>query len=142
MKLTRSLPPDSRNLLAMLAHERLLAWREAHQLALRVYRTTTDFPRSEQYGLTSQVRRAAVSVAANIAEGAAKRGAREFRRYLDIALGSMAEVTYLLRLAHDLRLIPDDQWNGLEDQRRRASTLLWRLYRVVSGRSGKPSPPP
>lgn len=67
-----------------------------------MYAGTADWPKSELYGLVSQIRRAAVSAEANIAEGAAKRGRRELRRFLDISLGSLAEVACLLRIAVDL----------------------------------------
>lgn len=115
----------------MNSHERLEAWQAAHQLVLLVYRTTRSFPVEERYGLTSQIRRAAFSVAANIAEGAAKRGTREFRRYLDIAVGSMGELTYALRLVHDLELLAQDQWQNVEALRDRVSRLTWRLYASI-----------
>src|SRR5207237_2203633 len=115
----------------MNSHERLEAWQAAHQLVLLLYRTTRSFPAEERYGLTSQIRRAAFAVAANIAEGAAKRGPREFRRYLDIAVGSMAELTYALRLLHDLELSTNNQWQDLETQRDRVSRLTWRLYASI-----------
>ena len=85
----------------MIAYERFDAWRAAHHLALELYRATDTWPRSERFGLTIQMRRAALSVPTNIAEGAAKRGSREFRRFLDIALGSLAELSYLLRFSRD-----------------------------------------
>ena len=85
----------------MLSHERLKAWELCHELVLGVYRQTERWPLQERYGLTSQIRRAAVSAPTNLAEGAAKHGRREFRRYVDIALGSVAETAYLLRLAKD-----------------------------------------
>src|SRR6266567_9367315 len=75
----------------MKRYERLEAWQAAHHLVLLTYRFTKDFPREELYGLTSQARRAAFAVAANIVEGSAKKGPREFRRFLDIAVGSVAE---------------------------------------------------
>jgi len=75
----------------MNAYERLDAWQSAHQFVLLIYRTTRSFPQEERYGLSSQLRRAAFAVAANIVEGSAKKGPREFRRYLDIAVGSVAE---------------------------------------------------
>ena len=78
----------------MLSHERFQAWKLTHELVLAVYHYTQACPVQERYGLTSQIRRAAASAAANIVEGAAKRGSREFRRYLDIALGSLAETSY------------------------------------------------
>jgi four helix bundle protein len=112
----------------------LVAWQETHQLTLSVYKVTASFPTSERYGLTSQLRRAAFSVTANLVEGSAKRGPAEFRRFLDISLGSMAEVTYGLELARELNLIEAETWTQLEDQRKRAGFLLWRLYRAVSGK--------
>ena len=85
----------------MMPFERLSAWQASHRLAMEVYRVTRSWPREEIYGLTSQARRAAVSIPSNIAEGAAKRGTREFGRFLDVALGSLSELTCLLRLSLD-----------------------------------------
>src|SRR5688572_19874737 len=86
----------------MAPHERLEAWRYAHRLTIEVYRVTRSWPTEERYGLSAQVRRCAYSVPANMVEGAAKRGRKEFARYLDISLGSHAELGYGLRLAEDL----------------------------------------
>jgi four helix bundle protein len=86
------------------------------------------------YGLTSQVRRATVSGAVNIAEGSAKHGPREFRRYLDIALGSLSEVSYLLRLAWKLGYLTEGEWKQIDDLRADASRLTWRLYEAVARR--------
>ena len=69
--------------------------------------------------------------AANLAEGAAKRGRREFRRYTDISLGSLGETSYLLMLARDLELITPEIWEELEDLRKRAGGLTWRLARSL-----------
>jgi len=88
----------------MMPYERFHAWQACHELAVAVYRTTT-FPRHELYGLTSQARRAAFSAAANIAEGSAKRGAREFRRYLDISIGSLSELAYALQARRGLKFL-------------------------------------
>jgi four helix bundle protein len=82
--------------------EDLVVWQKAHQLVLEVYRLTREFPRSEIYGLSSQFRRAAVSVAANIAEGFKKRGKADKLRFLNIAQGSLEESRYYLILARDL----------------------------------------
>src|SRR6267378_7993271 len=98
----------------MNAYERLDAWQSAHRFVLLIYRTTRSFPQEERYGLTSQLRRAAFAVAANIVEGSAKKGPREFRRFLDIAVGSVAEIRYTLRLVKDLDLITGEQFNELE----------------------------
>ena len=86
----------------MAPHERLEAWHAAHKLALATYRTTKSWPPEERYGLVSQLRRSAFSAAANIVEGAAKRGRQEFARYLGISLGSLAELEYGFRFAEDL----------------------------------------
>lgn len=99
-------------------YERLEAWQAAHELVLLTSRVTRDFPREELYGLTSQARRAAFAVAANIAEGSAKKGPREFRRYLDIAVGSLSELAYIFLLVKDLELIEPTKWNELNEARR------------------------
>lgn len=80
----------------------LLVWQKAHQLALAVYRLTASFPKQETYGLTCQMQRAAVSVAANIAEGFKRRGVADKARLLNIAQGSLEESRYYLILAQDL----------------------------------------
>ena len=82
--------------------EDLVVWQKAHQFALAVYRLTRSFPRSEVYGLTSQFRRAAVSIAANVAEGFRKRGSADKVRFLNIAQGSLEESRYYLILTRDL----------------------------------------
>ncbi len=82
--------------------EDLVVWQKAHQFALAVYRLTRAFPRSEVYGLSSQFRRAAVSIAANIAEGFRKRGGADKVRFLNIAQGSLEESRYCLILTRDL----------------------------------------
>src|SRR5437763_15598853 len=111
----------------MAPYERLKAWQECHKLVLETYRATRSFPREELYGLTSQARRAAFSAAANIVEGSAKHGRREFRRYLDIALGSLAELSYTLQLSRKLGLLSDAQWRELDRLRGNANRLTWVL---------------
>jgi len=80
----------------------LMVWQKAHQFVLGVYRLTESFPDREKFGLAHQIRRAAVSVAANIAEGFGKRSRAEKARFLNIAEGSLEECRYYLILAHDL----------------------------------------
>jgi four helix bundle protein len=116
-------------------HERLKSWLACHTLALGIYQVTRGWPQSELYGLTSQARRAAYSAAANIAEGSAKRGSAEFRRYLNISLGSLAELSYILRLARDLEYLKPEQWGEMEALRDHAGRLTWGLYRAIGGRS-------
>ena len=82
--------------------EDLVVWQKAHLFVLGAYKYTSGFPREEIYALTSQFRRAAVSIAANIAEGFKKRGKKDKRRFLNIAQGSTEECRYYLILSHDL----------------------------------------
>ena len=91
----------------------LKVWEKAHALTLQVYQETRSFPREEIYGLTSQVRRAAASVAANIVEGCGRRSDGEFTRFLQIARGSASELKYHLLLARDLHFLkrlPSTSW--------------------------------
>ena len=80
----------------------LKVWEKSHHLVLGVYKVTTRFPREEMYGLTSQIRRACISIPANIAEGCGRRGDAELSRFLQIAMGSASELEYYLLLARDL----------------------------------------
>ena len=104
-------------------------------MAVRVYSLTSRFPSDERYGLTAQIRRAAFSAAANIAEGSAKRGSREFRRFLDISLGSLSEVGYCLLLAREIGILQDPEWKELDDLREEAGRLTWLLYRSMNPRA-------
>jgi len=111
-----------------------------HRLALLVYQVTDSWPGEERFGLTSQVRRAALSIPTNIAEGAAKRGHREFRRFLDVALGSLSELTYLLRFSRDRGLLTGEAWVELEGLRDEAGKLTWQLYRKLALKTSAPRP--
>lgn len=82
-------------------HYELKVWQEAMKLAKEIYGVTSKFPKSETYGLTSQMRRAAISVPSNIAEGAARSGDKEFLQFLSIARGSLSELDTQFRLATD-----------------------------------------
>ncbi|MGE0353178.1 MAG: four helix bundle protein [Gemmatimonadales bacterium] len=114
-----------------MPYERLEAWRLCHQLALAVYQITKSWPKFELYGLITQARRAAFSAPVTMAEGSAKRGKREFRRFLDIANGSLAELAYILRLAHDPGYLDSKEWLRAEEVRVRAAQLTWRLYQSM-----------
>ena len=118
----------------MAPYERFQAWQLSYKLVLKVYAATDAFPKYELYGLTSQTRRAAFSVTLNIAEGSAKRGEGEFRRYLDIAIGSITELQVALRLARDRGYLSTHDWDVLERLRNHAGALTWLLYKAVSKR--------
>ena len=91
----------------------LLVWEKAHKLALDIYGVTSLFPREEIYGLTSQIRRASVSIPANIAEGCGRDSEGELLRFMRIAMGSSSELEYELILAHDLGYVPDEKFNTI-----------------------------
>lgn len=116
----------------MAPYERFDAWKAAHQLVLAVYGATKSWPIEERYGLTSQVRRAAHSVASNIVEGQARRGPKEFRRFLDMAWGSLAEVGYTLRLARDLELLTAEKHAELSSLHEAAGRPLYGLLKSMS----------
>jgi four helix bundle protein len=93
--------------------KKLKVWQKAHQFTLEVYKMTLTFPREELFGITAQLRRASVSIAANIAEGCGRDGSLELKRFLHISLGSTVEVEYLLLLVKDLGFIPQTKYEQL-----------------------------
>ena len=123
----------------MKPYERLAAWQRCHALAISVYRATEHWPSAERFGITGQVRRAALSAPTNITEGAAKRGKAEFRRFLGHSIGSLSEVGYLLLVARDLGMLPEDAWATLERERDAAARVTYLLYRSLS--PDHPRPP-
>lgn len=114
----------------MSDHRELMAWREAMSLAQMIYEATEDFPKSEQFGLTLQLRRAAVSVASNIAEGAARGSRKEFARFLSVSLGSLAEVDTQVELAAKLGWLRSDRM--LRTQSSKVGQLTTKLRQAIS----------
>ena len=111
---------------------KLIVWQKAHQLTLLIYKLTEKFPKHEMFGLTSQLRRATVSVPANVAEGYGAGGKGQFGRYLDIAQGSLAEAEYYLILAQDLTYITSSQNQQAESIRAETGFLLRRLIESLN----------
>lgn len=107
----------------------LEVWQQAHGLALAIYEATRRFPDDERFGLTSQIRRAAVSVPANIAEGFRKRGTQDKIRFYNIAEGSLAEVQYYLILAYDLGYLSDVQ--QLSELAETVGRMLYRYIEAI-----------
>jgi len=109
----------------------LTVWSESHKLTLEIYRASTNFPKHELYGLTSQIRRCSASIGANIAEGCGKRGNNEFQRYLQIAAGSASELDYHLLLSRDLGYLPDCEYmvlfKSLTSVRKMLTSLLHKV---------------
>ena len=108
--------------------EELIVWQRAHQFVLLVYRITAGFPKDELYGLTSQFRRAAISIAANIAEGYVKRTKPEKIRFLNISQGSVEECRYYIILSRDLKFTTDDALGSLLEE---VSKLLNSYTRAI-----------
>lgn len=121
----------------MMPYEKFEAGKVAHELALEIYKITARWPAAERYQLTAQTRRAALSAPTNIAEGAARRGPREFRRYIDMARGSLSELSYLLLFSRDLGVLDDETFRNVSELRDRAGRLTWGLYASIAP---KPSP--
>ena len=114
--------------------EDLLTWQKSHALALRVYRLTASFPKHEMFGLTSQMRRAAVSVPSNIAEGFSRTGRPDKARFMNMAQCSLEELRYYTILARDLEyLAPSEQWPDLTEVARLLGAYTRTLQRLQSG---------
>jgi four helix bundle protein len=118
----RTLPPAER-------FEDLVVWQKSHQLTLRVYRMTSSFPKHEVYGLSAQMRRAAVSVPANIAEGFKRRSRPDKARFLNIAQASLEELRYYFILARDLAYGQTDEERGFADE---VARMLSAYTRTIS----------
>ena len=108
----------------------LEVWEVAHQLVLRVYKVTQEFPKHELYGLTSQMRRCSASIAANIADGCGRTGNGDLHRFLSVAMGSAVELEYFLLLSRDLGLVCNS-YEELNTQTRRVQRMLASLVRKV-----------
>lgn len=110
----------------------LKAWQKAYDLALEIYKITKDFPRTEVYGLTSQIQRASISVSANIAEGYERNHRKEYIQFLMIAKGSLGEVETHLMFARDLGYITSEKYIELEEQRQEAGKVLRGLIKSLA----------
>jgi len=113
------------------SHKDLDVWQLAVDLAQDVYEVSKRFPKDEQFGMTSQMRRAAVSIAANIAEGAARNGQREFSQFLYIALGSASELETHLEVSRRVGLVPEGDFERLDSLLARVAQMLRGLNRSV-----------
>src|SRR6266480_3839968 len=114
---------------------KLRAWQEAVALAVRSRDAITKLPSEERYALGDQWRRAAYSVALNIAEGASRRGPREFRRYLDIARASLHELEAIFELATAQKYVPDLEMKELQTTRANCARMVYGLLRKMGDRS-------
>jgi len=113
------------------------AWQKAHELALKIYKTTKAFPKDERYGLTSQIRRAALSIPCNIAEGCARSTDADFARFLDIAIGSASEVECQLLLAKDIEYLKKTESDELLEQVMRVKRMLAKFIATLRKKTAK-----
>jgi four helix bundle protein len=116
---------------------RLEVWREAHGLTLAVYKASAGFSDDERFGLTSQLRRACASIAANLAEGCGRGSDTDFARFVQVALGSAFETDYHLLLARDLGYLSEQQYMPLNEQIQVVKRMLQALLRSL--RTTQPS---
>ncbi len=113
----------------------LKTWQKAHGLILEVYKVTQNFPREELYGLVSQMRRARVSIPANIPEGCGKKGDADFARYLQISMGSASELEYYFLLSRDLGYITPEEAIRLTSEVTEVKRMLTAFIQKLSPNS-------
>lgn len=116
-------------------HKRLDVWQGAMELARQIYTITAEFPKEEIYGLISQLRRAAVSVPSNLAEGAARTGTREFLQFINIAQGSLSEIDTQIELSKMFNYIDEHTFNNIQQQLDTISKQLYGLSRSIKNRA-------
>jgi four helix bundle protein len=112
-------------------YKKLKIWEKANDFAHEVYKITSNFPKSEIFGLTSQIRRAALSVPTNIVEGASRKSKKEFLNFLNIAIGSLNEVDYLLRFALEENLIEGEKYKSIKNNIESLSKSIWAFYNCL-----------
>ena len=116
-------------------HRKLEVWKEGMELVKEIYTATSAFPEEEKFSLTSQLRRAAVSVPSNIAEGAARQTTKEYIRFLYIASGSLSEIETQIEIAHQLGFLEEPESNSILNRTSRISALLSGLIRSLNQRN-------
>jgi four helix bundle protein len=110
----------------------LIVWQKSHRLVLEIYKLSANFPEKERYGLLSQIRRSAISVAANIVEGKSRKTDKEFLSFLYNSRGSLEETRYHLLLSRDLDFINPEEYEMLEKMSSEVSFLLNSLIKSIT----------
>ncbi len=111
--------------------KKLVVWEKSHLMVLKIYKVTKNYPKEEMFGLTSQIRRCAVSIPSNIAEGCCRSSKSDFNRFLFIAMGSASELEYQIMLSNDLEYIDVDLFNELTKQIQEIKRMLTSLIKKV-----------
>jgi four helix bundle protein len=115
-----------------VGYKKLTVWHKADELALQVYIVTKNFPKEVTFGITSQIRRAALSVPTNIVEGYGRQSRKELKQFANIALGSLAEVRYLLDFSLRLQYLTEKHHKALQDLADEVGKLLWKFYKSLT----------
>src|SRR5215470_18961023 len=115
----------------MRNYQDLQVWTKAHALTLDLYRLSRDFPKEEIYGVTSQVRRSAMSIGANLAEGCGRRTSGELARFVRVALGSASELDYHLLLSRDLKFLKNEDFERCKKNLTEVRKMLWSFLNSV-----------
>jgi len=110
---------------------KLEVWKLADELARNIYIATRSFPKEEIYGITSQLRRAALSIPTNIVEGYSRKGNKELAHFINISLGSLAEVKYLIYFSNRLRYFQKNSYNELRKGYDILGKMVWRFYKKI-----------
>ena len=119
----------------ILGFRDLNTWKESHKLVLLIYKYTSDFPKTETFGLTDQMRRASVSISSNIAEGFSRQGKKEKLQFYYIAKGSLTEIENQIIISRDLKSINLEEYNEAINQIETVGKLITGLSKSVSSRS-------
>lgn len=114
-----------------VGYKKLVVWRKADEFAFDVYAATKGFPKEEIYGITAQLRKAALSIPTNIVEGYGRRGKKELKQFVNIALGSLAETKYLLDFSSRLGYLSTEGHKRLTDLAEEVGRLLWKFYKSL-----------
>jgi len=129
--LTVHLSPKRRYIMDYRPHRKLDVWKKSMEFVKDVYQTSESFPKSEIYGLTSQMRRASISIPSNLAEGAARKGAKEFKQFLNIAQGSISELDTQIELVLMLKYIDSKLYDALVEKLNTISKMLFGLSKSL-----------
>ncbi len=122
----------------MKSHKDLDVWKEAIELAKTVYLVTQDYPKEEMFGLVSQMRRAAVSIASNIAEGAARQGNKEFLQFLYIAIGSASELDTQIEISKTASMGDKEKLSEVQESVNRVARMIQGLIRSIKQKGNNP----
>jgi four helix bundle protein len=115
----------------MLAHTKLSVWKDSINLVEDIYHITAKFPKSEIFGLTSQIRRSAISIPSDISQGAARNGPRDFKRFLRFSFGSLSELETQIEISYRLRYIDGNTYKNLQERVKKISAQLAGLIKSL-----------